>query len=357
MTLKAATMNALKLLPLFLTASLCAQETVAVVVKQLDRKLRLPAEILPYQAVDLHARVSGFVEKVEVDRGSVVKKGDLLLELTAPEMKAQLAEIEAKAQAVESQRAEAEARLASSEALLQRLQQASATAGAIAGIEVIQAQKSVEAAKAQISSIATQAVAARASTAAVRDLISYLRITAPFDGVITERHVHPGALASPTTGPLVRLEQLSRLRVVVAVPESEAAAIPRGTRVAFTAAGGLSGSGTVARSARSLDPKTRTMPVELDVTNSKGALSPGMYAEAMWPVGRARASALVPPTAVVTTTERVFVIRNTDGKAEYVPVTKGSVSGELVEVFGELREGDRVVRRASDEIRPGTTLR
>ena len=177
----------------FLIASAAlAQETVAVVVQQLDRKLRLPAEILPYQAVDLHARVPGFVERVEVDRGSVVKKGQLLLELVAPEMKAQLAEVEAKAQAIESQRAEAEAKLAGVEALLERLRQAATTAGAVAGIEVIQAQKSADALKSQITSIQSQAKATRASAAAITELIGYLKVTAPFDGVIFEKAVEVG---------------------------------------------------------------------------------------------------------------------------------------------------------------------
>ena len=340
---------------LFLVASAAlAQETVAVVVQQLDRKLRLPAEILPYQAVDLHARVPGFVERVEVDRGSVVKKGQLLLELVAPEMKAQLAEVEAKAQAIESQRAEAEAKLASAEAVLERLQRAATTAGAVAGIEVIQAQKSTDGLRSQITSIQSQAKATRASAAAITELIGYLKVTAPFDGVITARMVHPGALA---TGPLLRLEQLSRLRVVVALPESEVATMVRGASVAFTAAGGVAGSGVIARVSRSLDPKTRTMPVELEVANANGALSPGMYAEAVWPARRAKPSILVPPTAVVTTTEKVFVIRNAVGKAEYVPVAKGATAGDLLEVFGNLAAGDRVLRRASDEIRPGSQLK
>ena len=339
----------------FLIASAAlAQETVAVVVQQLDRKLRLPAEILPYQAVDLHARVPGFVERVEVDRGSVVKKGQLLLELVAPEMKAQLAEVEAKAQAIESQRAEAEAKLASVEAVLERLRQAATTTGAVAGIEVIQAQKAADALQSQITSIQSQAKATRASAAAITELIGYLKVTAPFDGVITARLVHPGALA---TGPLLRLEQVSRLRVVVALPESEVATMVRGATVPFTVAGGLSGSGVIARISRSLDAKTRTMPVELEVANTNGTLSPGMYAEAVWPARRAKPSILVPPTAVVTTTEKVFVIRNTDGKAEYVPVAKGAPAGDLLEVFGALAAGDKVLRRASDEIRPGSPLK
>ncbi|MCX6603659.1 MAG: efflux RND transporter periplasmic adaptor subunit [Acidobacteria bacterium] len=340
---------------LFLVASAAlAQETVAVVVQQLDRKLRLPAEILPYQAVDLHARVPGFVERVEVDRGSVVKKGQLLLELVAPEMKAQLAEVEAKAQAIESQRAEAEAKLASAEAVFERLKQAATTAGAVAGIEVIQAQKAAEALKSQIKSIQSQAKATRASAAAITELIGFLQVTAPFDGVITARLVHPGALA---TGALLRLEQVSRLRVVVALPESEVATMVRGAMVPFTVAGGIAGSGVIARISRSLDPKTRTMPVELEVANANGALSPGMYAEAVWPARRAKLSILVPPTAVVTTTEKVFVIRNTDGKAEYVPVTKGAAAGDLLEVFGGLAAGDKILRRGSDEIRPGSSLK
>lgn len=346
----------LKLASLFtlLASAALAQESVAVVIQPLERKLRLPAEILPYQAVDLQARVPGFVERVEVDRGSTVRKGQLLIELSAPERKAELAEIESKAQATESQRAELQAKLASAEAVLDRLRQAASTAGAVAGIEVIQAQKSVDALQSQIASIQSQAKAIRSAAGALTDLMAYLKITAPFDGIITARHVHPGALAN---GPLLRLEQISRLRVVVAVPESEVATIVRGASVPFTVAGGLTGSGVVARVPHSLDPKTRTMPVELEVANASGTLSPGMYAEATWPTRRAKASILVPPTAVVTTTEKVFVIRNANGKAEHVPVTKGAPSGDLIEVFGPLQAGDKVLRRASDEIRAGSPLK
>ncbi len=188
-------------------------------------------------------------------------------------------------------------------------------------------------------------------------MLQYLEVTAPFDGVITERKVHPGALAGPTAPALLRLEQISRIRVVVAVPEVEVSGIVRGASVPFTIQGGLSGVGTVARLARSLDPRTRTMSVELDVNNASGALAPGMYAEVTWPVRKAKGSILVPPTAVVTTTEKVFVIRNNGGVAELVPVSKGAPSGDMIEVFGNLRDGDLVVKRASDEIRPGQSLK
>lgn len=350
-------MNARNLVCFALLAAVCpAQETVPVTVKVIDRRLKLPAELAPYQAVDLVARVQGFVERIEVDRGSVVKRGDLLVELSAPEMKAQLSEYEAKALAVESQRAEAAAKQAALEITLQRLREAARTPGAIAANEIEQAEKAVEAQRALIQSIQTQAAAARASAAGLNEMLGYLELSAPFDGVITERRAHPGALAGPSSGALLRLEQISRLRCVVAVPEAEVSGIIRGATVPFQVQGGLSGKGVVTRIARSLDPRTRTMPVELDVINTGGTLAPGMYAEVTWPVRKSKASILVPPTAVVTTTEKVFVIRSNNGTAEHVPVSKGAPAGDLIEVFGALQDGDSVVRRGSDEIRDGQRL-
>ena len=344
------------LLSILLAATLVAQETAPVVVKVLDRKLKLPAELQAYQSVDLVARVPGFVERVLVDRGSMVKKGELLVELSAPEMKAQLSEFEAKALAIESQKAESEARLAASESTMQKLREAAKTPGAIAANEVVQAEKTVDAHKALIRSIQTQAAAARAAAAGLKEMLQFLAVTAPFDGVITERKVHPGALAGPAAPALLRLEQISRLRVVVAVPEGEVSGIVSGAAVPFTIQGGLSGTGTVARLARVLDPRTRTMSVELDVNNPSGGLAPGMYAEVTWPVRKAKGSILVPPTAVVTTTEKVFVIRNNGGVAEHVQVSKGAPAGDLMEVFGNLHAGDLVVKRGSDEIRVGQAI-
>lgn len=112
----------------------------------------------------------------------------------------------------------------------------------------------------------------------------------------------------------------------------------------------------IARVDRSLDPKTRTMAVELDVTNSRSELSPGMYPEVIWPVGSSSQSLFVPSTALVTTTERTFVIRVVNGRAEWVTVKRGAAAGELIQVLGPLRAGEMIVKRATDEIREGTTL-
>jgi membrane fusion protein, multidrug efflux system len=98
------------------------------------------------------------------------------------------------------------------------------------------------------------------------------------------------------------------------------------------------------------------MPVELDVTNRDGSLAPGMYPSVKWPIRSAKPALYVPKTSVVTTTERVFVIRSREGKAEWVDVKKGPAEGDLIEVMGALRAGDRVVRRGTDEIRPGAPL-
>ncbi len=341
--------------------SMLAQQTVdvvQVVSKPVERKVRLPGEITPYLKVDLRARVPGFVEQVQVDRGSVVRAGQLLVALSAPELTAQRAAAEAKVPAIEAQRAEAAARLAAAESTYQRLVTAAATPGAVAENEVVLARQAVEAARAAITALENSRKAAEDEARSVRELESFLNVTAPFDGVVTVRYVHPGALVGPAAGPLVSLEQLARLRLTVAVPEAEAGGLEPGARVPFTvpAFPGQVFSGIVARNPHSLDPRTRTLPVELDVENPDNRLAPGMYPEVTWPVRRTSPSLLVPPASIVMTTERSFVIRVSDGRAVYVDVGRGSVVGDLVEVFGALKPGDEILRRATDEIREGVTL-
>ena len=148
---------------LSLTAFAQTSETVAVIAKPVSHVVDLPGEILPYLEVSLHAKVPGYVERVLVDRGSVVKQGDLLVELSAPEMKARIAEAESKAQAVEAERPQAEAQLAAAQATFERLKKAAETPGAVAGNEVIQAEKQVEAAQALVRAREQAATAARAA--------------------------------------------------------------------------------------------------------------------------------------------------------------------------------------------------
>lgn len=345
------------------TVSVAAQapvEVVRVTSKAVERQVKLPGEFQPYLAVPVYAKIAGFVKRVEVDRGSAVKQGQLLAILEAPEMQAQIVEAESKAQAIELQRAEAAAKLAGSQSTYDRLKAASATPGVVAENDVIVAQKTVEAAQALVRSYDDSVKAANAQAQARRDLGQYLQIKAPFDGMITERNVHPGALVGPGSGatPLLRLHQITRLRLVVGVPEALVGAIVKGARVPFTvpAYPGETFYGAVNLVAHDLDEKTRTMAVELDVRNPDLQLGAGMYPEVQWPVRRPQPSLLVPPTTIVTTTERTFVVRIKDGAAEWVDVSRGARVGDLIEVFGALKDGDMIVRRGTDEIRQGSKV-
>jgi len=374
---------------LSLESSLLAQsiELVPVISKSVSRTIDLPGEFQPNLNVTLHSRVSGFVEKVLVDRGSMVKTGDSLIELSAPEMSAQIAEAESKVQIAESERLQAEARLASmqaslvsleatqssSQATYDRLKAASQTAGAVSGNEVdvalrlvesqragIEAQRgSLQAQRASIEALRSGKAAAEASLRAVQDMKAYLRVTAPFDGVVTDRLVHPGALVGPGSNvALLVIQQLSTLRLIVAVPEENVGSIAAGAKVAFRvpAYPNRMFSGTIARLSRVLDPKTRSMAVELDVANRDQSLAPGMYPTVTWPVKNSQPVLYVPKTSVVTTTERTFVVREKNGKAEWVDVRKGPTEGDLIQVTGTLRSGERIIKRATDEMREGLSV-
>jgi membrane fusion protein, multidrug efflux system len=330
-----------------------------VLSKPVSRTVELPGEFLPFLSASLHAKVPSYVDRVLVDRGSIVKQGDLLAEMSAPEMTAQIAEAQSKVQAAEADRLQAEAQLAAAESTYDRTKQAAETPGAIAGNELIQVEKQVEAAKALLTSRLEASRATESAVRAIQDLQGYLKITAPFDGVVTDRLIHPGALVGPGNDiALLVIQQVSHLRLVVPVPEEDVSGVVNGASVAFQAPAWpeRTYSGTVARISHALDQKTRTMPIELDVMNRDGSLAPGMYPTVKWPVRRARPSLFVPKTSVVTTTERTFVIRNQSGHAEWVDVKKGVTEGDLVEVIGNLKPGDSVLRRATDEVRDGMPI-
>jgi RND family efflux transporter MFP subunit len=333
-------------------------ETATVVSARLEKTVTIPGELTPYQVVNLNARVQGFVESVAVDRGSWVKSGQLLGRLSAPELLAQRAEAEAKVQAIRAQEAEAESKTVAAQSTFDRLEAASATPGVVAGHDVELAARALDAARAHVNALTSSGAAAEAAVKAVAQMEAYLALTAPFDGVITERSVHPGSLVGPSAGPLLRIEQITRLRLTVPVPETHVGTISKGTRVEFAVSAFPDRvfSGVIARPAHSLDMKTRSMLVELDVTNADLALAPGMFADVKWPLSRGRATLFVPTAAVVRTSERQFVVRVRDAVAEWVDVRRGELNGDVIEVFGDLREGDVVVRRGNDEIRPGTRI-
>ena len=329
-----------------------------VASQSVERSMPLPGDLVAYQDVAIHAKVQGFVERIDVDRGSVVRHGALLARIVAPELNAQIQEAEAKVESADAQRLEAEATLTSEQSTFERLKKASSTPGVVAGNDVEVAQQKVEAARARVQAATRNVEATRQAVRSLRDVESYLQVTAPFDGVVTERTAHVGSLVGPGSDSIVRMQQVSPLRLVAAIPEPYVAAVAGGQPIQFTVTTfpGETFTGKLARTARALDVKTRTMAVELDVPNGNGRLAPGMFAEVRWPARRAAASLVVPRTAVATTTERSFVIRVRDGAAEYVDVRRGATVGDNVEVFGDLQVGEQVAIRATDEIRAGTRL-
>jgi membrane fusion protein, multidrug efflux system len=345
-----------------IAAVVCAAQNIelaTVISKPVSRLIDLPGEFLPFLSVALRAKVPGYVNRVLVDRGSVVKEGELLIELSAPEMAAQIAEAESKVRTAEADRAQAEVQVGTAQSTYEKTKKASETPGAIAGNELILAEKQVEAAKALVNSRQQAARAADAAVRPLKDLQAYLKLTAPFEGVVTERMIHPGALVGATNDmPLLTIQQVSHLRLVVPVPEEDISGIVNGGSVTFRVAAWPERdySGKVARVSHAVDQKTRTMAVELDVVNRDGSLAPGMYPTVKWVVRSGRPSLFVPKTSVVTTTERTFVIRDQSGRAEWVDVKKGASEGDVIEVMGKLKSGDRIVRRATDEIREGTAL-
>jgi membrane fusion protein (multidrug efflux system) len=366
----------------------------SVLSQELSRQLRLPGELQAYQDVMLYPKVQGFIEWIGVDRGSVVQTGQLLVRLSAPEIvsqrsegdakvggtQAQKLEAEARVNSVRAQQVEAEAQLAASTATYNRLKSASATPGVVSGNELENAQRLVEAEQARVQAfknnekaalalvkvIGENEAAAQAAARSLQATENYLRIVAPFDGVITERNAHKGSLAGPSGAAdvpaMLRLQQVSPLRLVVPVPEAEVAGVSPGATVTFTvpAFPGETFTGAVARIGNAIDPKTRTMPVELDVNNLSRRLAPGMLPQVSWPTRRPRPSLFVPPSAVAVTTEASFVIRIRDGIAEWVDVTRGASINQhgtdMVEVFGELAPGDRIALRGTDELRAGTRV-
>lgn len=338
-------------------------EVVKVVEQPLNVTLSLPGELTPDQTVALYSRVTGFVKTIAVDRGSRVRAGQQIAALEAPELVAQKSEAQSKLQSAQAQLAAIRSKAEATASTYEKLKAASATPGVVAGNDVVLAQKAAEADQGQMTAAQQNVEAARQALNSVSDMEGYLRITAPFNGIVTERNAHPGALVGPTGGPgtatpIVRIVDSIRLRLVIPVPEAYTAGVTSGTSLSFTVAAypGQTFSGTVSRISRSVDVTTRTMAVELDVNNADGRLAPGTFCQVRWPVRRTAPSLVVPNGSVATTTGRTFVIRVRGGRTEWVDVKTGLSSGALIEVFGDLKPGDEIAARGTDELKAGAAV-
>ena len=337
--------------------------TASIESRKLQTMVMLPAQLIPYEQVDIYPKITGFVQTVTVDRGSHVHRGQLLVRLTAPEVVSQRSQAEAAVRAAESQLATAQAKLASDNGTYLHMVAAAKTPGVLAENDVAVADQTVLADKTTVGVAEQNVSAARDALSSVRQMESYLNITAPFDGIVTTRNLHPGALIGPASGqggspPILQIVDNTRLRLVVPVPEAEVGEMKVGQQVSFTvpAYPGQTFKAPIRRISRALDQTTRTMPVELDVLNRDARVSPGSFTTVSWPLERTYPTLFVPTSAVTTDQQHTFVIRIHNDKAEWVTVQTGQTVNGQIEVFGDLKPGDQVVKTASDAIRAGDSV-
>ncbi len=323
--------------------------SVAPVEKgRLSSTIAVPGELLPYQQVDLYAKINSYVKKLMVDMGSQVHQGQLLVSLEAPEINLQLTGAESRVKQQESI-------YAASKAMYDRLINTSKTPGTISQNDLDQAEAKKNADKGNVD-------AARSAYKEVIANLDYLEIRAPFDGVITTRNVNQGAYVGPggkNADPMFVLQDQNRLRLVVSVPESYTGGLSNNSEVTFTVRElpGQQFKAKIARLAGAIDDKLRSERVEIDVYNKSKKLLPHMYADVNVPLPSHDSTLIVPKSAVVTSTEKVFVVKVVDHHAVWVEVKKGFQSGDRMEVYGDLKPGDQVVKNATDEIRDGQQVK
>jgi membrane fusion protein (multidrug efflux system) len=334
-------------------------KAVPVLSKTLFREDQLPGEIDAYQDVLIYPKVPGFIETIDIDRGSVVKQGQLMATMYAPEYLARrnealsrVAAAKAALAAVHSQLADLHADLKKREATLladqntyQRVNAASIAPGVIADNDVVQWAQTVEIDRQDVNmmikrvnfkdhEVTLRKQELEAKTRAYEShaaFASYLEVRAPFNGYITERKLHLGSFVGPggdgAYPPICRIKQLDLLRIVAPVPERDTGGVVAGSEVAFTVSSfpGQKFIGTVARISNSLDKATRTMPVELNYFNPDYKIMPGMFCQIFWPTRRRESSLFLPVSAVAVTPLDTFVCKVNNGFIEWTSVKTGQV--------------------------------
>jgi membrane fusion protein, multidrug efflux system len=319
----------------------------AVSEKALSSSASLPGQLVPFNEVNLFPKVNGFVKQLFVDRGSIVKKGQLLMILEAPEMESLL-------QAASSRYIQAQENAQASKEKYERLKEAAKEPGSVSPLDLDNANAKKKADQAMAQS-------EYSNVDAVRTMQGYLRIYAPFDGMIIQRNVSPGALVAPgkeTDQPMLIIQDINKMRLTVYIPEDYVDKVDLSQPVSFTfnAMPGQEQTAKISRSANALG-SMRQEAIEIDVTNEKGMLKPGMYAEVKIPMVSGAKSLLVPNSAIVRSTEKEYVVAVRNGKASLVDIKEGLASNDSTEVFGDLKSNDKVLLHVSDEIKQGDDIK
>lgn len=290
--------------------------TVKPTTGTIHRWVSLPSTLAPWQQATLHAKVTGYIASITVDKGDAVKAGQVLATLEVPELQADIAKAKAEATAAQVE--------------VKRLHEARAKSPDLV------LPQAVDDAEAKLA-------IAKASLERVETLIQFATLKAPFDGIITARHADPGSLATANTSKLLEVTDLSTLRLQIPVTELEAGLVTVGKSVKaqIDALGATTAplEASISRIAYALDPATRTMLAEADLKNPDLKLRPGMYAMTKIAVEKHDNATLIPVAALVMEKTNAFVFKHADGKAMKTAVKIGFNDGTNVEV-PELKADD-----------------
>jgi RND family efflux transporter MFP subunit len=351
--------------------------------KDLSRSLTQSSELVPFQEIDVYAKVSGYIRDLNVDYGSHVTANQTLATLEIPELQAQLRQDDAAIKNASEQIGHAQKEVSRVEAQHDALQAyfsrldgvAKSKPGLVAQQEVEDAhakdlatEAQVEAAKTSVASAESLLAQAQAKREHDQVLFDYSKITAPFAGVVTQRFANLGALVQAGTSsstqamPIVRLSEDDKFRLVIPVPESYVHVIRIGDPVSVMVPSlNRTFPGTIARFAVDVREDTRTMHTEVDVLNPNRQLVAGMYAQATITVERKQNSIAVPIQAVSQQGDRAIVLVVTpSNKIEIRPVTLGIQTATDAEILSGLQEGEMLVvsdrsgLKAGQDVKPKT---
>jgi RND family efflux transporter MFP subunit len=362
-----------------------AQQVVAVgvtpvVKKTLSRQITLSSELVPFEEIDVYAKESGYVQKLNVDYGTHVKQGQVMATLEIPELEAQLQEDQAEIKNAMNQvsRADNELKRYAAQYKALHLQYTRLNSvfenqpGIVAQQEVDDAQgkdlaaaSQVDAGQAALQATQSQLSVARAKLAHDQTLFDYAKITAPFSGVVTQRYANLGTLVQAGTNsstqamPIVRLSQDALFRLVIPVPESYVRYIHVGDHVDVRVPSlNRTFPGKVARFSVDVTADTRTMHTEVDVPNPQRVLLPGLYADAELETDQKENVPTVPIQALNHQGDKTTVfVANRDGVLEDRAVQVGLQTSSDAEIISGLNEGEQVVVSDRSGLKPGQKVR
>ncbi|HTD62673.1 MAG TPA: efflux RND transporter periplasmic adaptor subunit [Gemmatimonadaceae bacterium] len=340
-------------------ASARSSSAVGVLVATVHRAaassdLALPGTVEALHEASVYAQTAGYVKRWTVDMGAHVKSGQVMAQISTPEVDQQL-------EAARATLARAQATLLLNRTNLVRWKDL-VRDSAVSKLELDEHQAAFDDANAAV--MADEADVRRLSA-----LQQFSYIVAPFSGVVTSRSLDVGqyvsaASAGPATSGIGRglytLAQIDTVRLLVNVPQSVSSAIVVGQHAAVSVAErpGRTFTGTVSRTSEALDPASRTLLVEVRILNTDGALVPGLYADVHFQVDRSAAPLLVTANALVTRSDGPQVVEvRSDSTAHFSPITLGRDYGGEVELTGGVTEGATVVVNPSDDVIEGARLR